>query len=85
MTAGTEALAEAARQEAAAFYSRAAGDTSIATRRAQIAADEAALVASLDRARISRAVDAGATPYDLMLRFRLSQQEARDACRGVYQ
>jgi hypothetical protein len=49
VTPGQEALAEAARLEAAAFYGRAAGDTSNASRQAARAADEAAYKAAVRR------------------------------------
>ncbi len=55
MTAGMEALREAARLEAAAFYGRAAGDTSIATRRADHRADDERLDAANRRVREAQA------------------------------
>jgi len=81
-------MREAARIEAAAFYSRAVGDTSIASRRAQRDRDTTAHRAALARvedarrqansdARIAREIRRGASVVELMDRWAMTRDEAR--------
>lgn len=87
MTAGQEALREAARIETARIYSRIVADTTEARRRVeraeQRAADEAAYQAAIDAARVAEAVRSGASVADLMLRFRMTRAEARARMSGA--
>lgn len=77
MTAGTAAMREAARLEAARFYGLPVGDSSIASRRTQRADDERQLADALTRATITARVEAGASIPDLMHLYGLTRDEAR--------